>query len=149
MGFDKPLRWATSKKNTVKTTTKIGFQDQLSLSAGEKYCRTLQGEHSAILLTFIELPIVIKIFVLSILSGRFTQVLLYISDIQGKQFDRTICQDGWFLNSFRSACEFSHQKREIRKTRVNDETAINVSSVCRCLIFVNGWTHRGSTEVFV
>ena len=36
----------------------------------------LQGEHSAILLTFIELPFVIKIFVLSILSGRFTQVLL-------------------------------------------------------------------------
>ena len=31
----------------------------------------LQGEHSAILSTFIKLPFVIKIFVLSILSGRF------------------------------------------------------------------------------
>ena len=30
----------------------------------------LQGEHSAILSTFIQLPIVIKIFVLSILSDR-------------------------------------------------------------------------------
>ena len=32
---------------------------------------------SAILSTFMELPFVIKIFVLSILSGRFTHVLLY------------------------------------------------------------------------
>ena len=34
-------------------------------------------EHSAILLTFIKLPFVIKIFVLSILGGCFMQVLLY------------------------------------------------------------------------
>ena len=32
----------------------------------EKYCRMLQGEHSAILSTFIKLPFVFKIFVLSI-----------------------------------------------------------------------------------
>ena len=57
--------------------TKIGFQDQLSLSAGQKYCRMLQGEHSAILSTFIKQSFVIKIFVFSILSGRFTQVLQY------------------------------------------------------------------------
>ena len=44
----------------------MGFQDGLSLNAGLKYCRMLQGEHSAILLTFIKLPFVIKIFVLSI-----------------------------------------------------------------------------------
>ena len=37
----------------------------------------LQGEPSAILSTFIKLPFVIQIFVLSILNGRFTQVLLY------------------------------------------------------------------------
>ena len=42
------------------------FQDQLSLNAGQKYCRMLQGEHSATLSTFIKLPFVIKIFVLSI-----------------------------------------------------------------------------------
>ena len=42
----------------------------------------LQGEHSAILLTFIKLPFVIKIIVLSIFeSGRFTQVLLYLQHI--------------------------------------------------------------------
>ena len=36
-------------------------QDQLSLNADQKYC---QGKHSAILLTFIKLPFVIKISVL-------------------------------------------------------------------------------------
>ena len=63
-------------KTATLKKTKIGVQDQLSLNAGQKYCRMLQMEHSSILLTFIRLPIVIKIFDLSILSGRFTQVLL-------------------------------------------------------------------------
>ena len=45
---------------------KIGFQDQLWLNAGQKYCRMLQGEHSAILSAFIKLPFAIKTFVLSI-----------------------------------------------------------------------------------
>ena len=36
-----------------------------------------KGTISAILSIIIKLPVVIKIFVLSILSGRFTQVLLY------------------------------------------------------------------------
>ena len=39
---------------------KIGFHDQLSLNVGQKYCRMLQWEHSAILSTFIKLPYVIK-----------------------------------------------------------------------------------------
>ena len=39
-------------------------------NAGQKYCRMLQGEHSAILLTFIKLSFVIKIFVLSIFEWR-------------------------------------------------------------------------------
>ena len=37
-------------------------EDQLSLNAGQKYCRMLQGEHSAILSTFIKLLFVIKVF---------------------------------------------------------------------------------------
>ena len=60
---------ATSKtclKLPLSKRPKIGFQDQLLLNAGQKYCRMLQGEHSAILPTFIKLPFVIKIFVLSI-----------------------------------------------------------------------------------
>ena len=56
----------TCLKWPLKPKTKIGFQDRLSLNAAQKYCRMLQGEHSAIPLTFIKLPLVIKIFVLSI-----------------------------------------------------------------------------------
>ena len=62
--------------------TEIGSQDQLSLNAGQKYCRMLPLEHSAILLTFVKLSFVIKTFVLSFLSGCFTQVLLYFSVIR-------------------------------------------------------------------
>ena len=51
--------------------TKIVFQDKLSLNASEKYCRMLQREHSAILLTFIKLPVVIKTFVLTIFEWLF------------------------------------------------------------------------------
>ena len=49
------------------TILKNGFQDPLSLNAGQKYSR----EHSAILSTFIKLPVVIKTFVLSILEWPF------------------------------------------------------------------------------
>ena len=49
----------------------MSFQAQLSLNAGQKYCRMLQGEHSAILSPFIMLPFVIKIFVLSIFEWPF------------------------------------------------------------------------------
>ena len=61
----------TFVKRPLVERPKIGFQDQLSLNAGQKYCRKLQGEHSAILLTFIKQPFVIKIFVLSILEWPF------------------------------------------------------------------------------
>ena len=54
-----------SKMATLKKT-KNWFQDQLLLNADQKHCRMLQGEHSAILSTFIKLPFVTKIFVLSI-----------------------------------------------------------------------------------
>ena len=46
--------------------------------AGQKYCRMLQGEHSAILLTFIKLPFVIKTFVLSIFEWPFYTVVLFV-----------------------------------------------------------------------
>ena len=48
----------TCNKWPLKKNTKIGFQDRLSLNADQKY--------SAILSTFIKLPFVFKIFVLSI-----------------------------------------------------------------------------------
>ena len=58
----------TCVKRPLSKRPKIGFPDQLSLNAGQSI--------AAILLTYIKLPFVIKIFVLSILSDRFTQVLL-------------------------------------------------------------------------
>ena len=58
-------------KTVTLKKTKNGFQDRLSLNAGQKYCRMLQGEHSAILLTFIKLSFVIKIFVLSSFEWPF------------------------------------------------------------------------------
>ena len=61
----------TCVKRPLSKRPKIGFQDQLLLNAGQKYCRMLQGEHSATLLTFIKLPFVIKIFVLSIFEWPF------------------------------------------------------------------------------
>ena len=64
-----------------KRRPKIGFQDQLWLNAGQKYCRMLQGEHSAILLTFIKLLFAIKTFVLSIFEWLLkTGFTVYLSD---------------------------------------------------------------------
>ena len=61
----------TCVKRPLSNRPKIGFHGQLSLNAGQKYCRMLQREHSAILSTFIKLPFVIKIFVLSIFEWPF------------------------------------------------------------------------------
>ena len=60
-----------SSKVVSVTGTFVYNKDQLSLNIGQKYCRMLQGDHSAILLTFIRLPVVIKIFVLSIFEWPF------------------------------------------------------------------------------
>ena len=40
----------------------------------------LQGEYSAILSTSVKLPFVIESFIISILSGRLSYVLLYLQD---------------------------------------------------------------------
>ena len=67
-------------KRPLSKRPKIAFQDQLSLDAGQKYCRMLQGEHSAaILSTFIKLPFVFKMFVLSILGWLLKTGLNYCS----------------------------------------------------------------------
>ena len=55
----------TCIKRPLLKRQKMGFQDQLSLNAAQKYYIMLKGEHFAILSTFIKLPFVIKIFVLS------------------------------------------------------------------------------------
>ena len=53
---------------------KNGFHDRLSLNTGQKYCRILpllQREHSAMLSTFIKLPVVNNTFVLPIFEWPF------------------------------------------------------------------------------
>ena len=57
-------------KRPLKRRPKIGLNDKWQLNEGQKYCIMLQGEDSAILSTFINLPIVIKTFVLSIFEWR-------------------------------------------------------------------------------
>ena len=67
-----------SKCTTVtRKKTKKMFSRPIIALCRLKYRRMLQKEHSAIHSTFIKLPVVTKIFVLSILSCRFTQVFLY------------------------------------------------------------------------
>ena len=68
----------TCVKQPLSKRHKIVFQDQLSLNAGQKYCRMLQGEHSAIILTFIKPPFVLRSLFCQFLSGNFTHVLLYL-----------------------------------------------------------------------
>ena len=76
----------TCVKRLLSKRPKVGFQDQVSLNAGHKYCRMLQGEHSAIRSTFIKLPFVIKIFALSIFERPF-----YTG------FTVQVFRDSWFL----------------------------------------------------
>ena len=71
----------TCLKRPLSKRQKIGFQDQLLLNAGQKYCRMLQGEHSAILSTFIKLPFVIKIFDLSIYEWLFKLQRFYCKQV--------------------------------------------------------------------
>ena len=71
------------------------FQDQLSLNAGQKYCRMLQGEHSAILCTFIKLSFVIKTFFFIFewqLETDFTvcHFLLYVNSVQFLTLSSTV-----------------------------------------------------------
>ena len=66
--------------SVVKTYCKTSLKRLLSkrpltLNAGLKHCRMLQGEHSAILSTFIKLPFVIKSLDLSVFEWPFKTCL--------------------------------------------------------------------------
>ena len=69
IAYFKSLYSKTCLKRPLKKKTKIGFQDQLSLNAGQEYGRMLQREHSAILSTFIKLPFAIKTVICLFLCG--------------------------------------------------------------------------------
>ena len=61
----------TCVKRPLSNDQKLVSKTYYRLIQGQKYCRILQGEQSAILLTLIKLPFVIKIFVLSIFEWPF------------------------------------------------------------------------------
>ena len=71
----------TCRKRPLKKNTKIGFQYELSLNAGQMYCRMLPLEHSAILSTFIKLPFTIKTLVMSIFKWLLKTPLLYFINV--------------------------------------------------------------------
>ena len=58
--------------NHSKRTPKLVFNTDYCFIAGQRYCRMLPREHSAILLTFIKLPFSITTLVLSIFKTGFT-----------------------------------------------------------------------------
>ena len=64
-------------KGHTKRISTFGFQARISLNAGQKYCRMLQGELSAILLTYIKLSFVLKTFVMSICEWPLKTVFVY------------------------------------------------------------------------
>ena len=109
---------ATLDKDTVKSVIsghskrrpKLVLKTDSLLNAGQKYCRMLQGEHSAILLTFIKLLFVIKIFVLSIFEWRlkigFT-VCDILSWVRNSYLTHVIIPRGPFIGCIGSL-EFTH-----------------------------------------
>ena len=64
----------TCVKQPLSKRPKIGFQDQLSLNAGQKYCRMLilQSFHPSL-----NYHLSLRSLLCLFMSGRFTQVLLY------------------------------------------------------------------------
>ena len=82
------MKSKTCVKQPLSKRPIIGFQDQLSLNAGQNYCRMLQGEHSAILFQpslsyYLSLRSLFCLF----LNGHFTQVLLLIQKLSNKSYD--------------------------------------------------------------
>ena len=63
---EKPVKNGLSQKDR-----KLLFKTNYRFMQCQKYCRMLQGEHSAILSTFIKLPFVIVIFASSIFEWPF------------------------------------------------------------------------------
>ena len=68
----------TCLKRPLIKKTKIGFQDQLLLNAGQKYCRMLQREHSAIRLISLSYPLSLRHLFYIFVSGRLRQGFLYL-----------------------------------------------------------------------
>ena len=66
----------TCLKWPLKKETNIGFQERLSLNAGQKYCRMLQESILQFFLTSLSYYLSLKPLFCLFLSGRLRQVLL-------------------------------------------------------------------------
>ena len=65
--------------------TENWFSSQLLFNAGQRYCRMLQWEHSAVLLTFIKIPLVIDMFVVFVFEWPFyTGFTVYLTKLDGR-----------------------------------------------------------------
>ena len=102
----------TCVKQPLSKRPKIGFQDQLSLNAGQKCCRMLQGEHSAILLAFIKLPFVIKIFVLSNFEWPFNTGCTVLSHTHNQTTN--IITESIYILFFLNLSEIMLQVKQIK-----------------------------------
>ena len=82
----------TCEKRPLSKRPKIGFQDQLSLNAGQKYCRVLK-KFCRILQYFrpsLSYHLSLRSLHCLFLSSRFTQVLLYVPlKIEKKKINTT------------------------------------------------------------
>ena len=110
----------------------MGFQYQLSLNAGQKYCRMLQGEHSAILSTYIKLSFSIMTLVLSILCGRLRHVQLLLSTfclIPSSKSIFCICEKRrlWlnpYLTGLRLFCDSWRQTSRVGRKAVSKQSPV-------------------------
>ena len=86
----------TGLKRPLKKKTKIGFQDRLSLNAGQKYCRMLQESILQYFQPSLSYHLSLRPLFCLFLSGRLRQILLYqyenVLDLQHgpKQIQRWI-----------------------------------------------------------
>ena len=65
---------------------KIGVQNQLWLNVGQKLCRMVQGEHSAVLSTFIKLPFVIILCLLRHKQTSRTELPFHLENPVSTQY---------------------------------------------------------------
>ena len=89
----------------------------------------LQGEHSAILLTFIKLLFVIKILFCLFLSGRFTQVLLYYQLKNSFKIKKV-----WKSNElFQMAALWKYRTSNYTILAVNHNSTDKTAQLCRLI----------------
>ena len=72
----------TCVKRPLSKRPKHCFQDRLSLNVGKKYCRMLQKKILQYFRPSLSYHLSLRYLFTLYLSGRFTQVLLYVTNVQ-------------------------------------------------------------------